>query len=404
MNTLYSRKFLIFLLFVFVALNIFADEDKTIDPLWKKAMEIHQRAIVIDSHVDTPLAFSRGVNIGVRDDSVEVDLVKMKEGGVDAAFFAVFISNDDDDKHPSKDALQIIDRIYKQVEKNSDKAEMAFSVADIERIEKSGKRAILIGMENGSPVEDSLELLRIYYRLGVRYVTLTHNYHNSISDSSTAFHGKWYGLSPFGVDMVKEMNRLGMMIDVSHISDRAFYEVLKYSTSPVIATHSCCRAICDVNRNMSDEMIKELAKHGGVIQINFYSGFLSPEFKAKSDENYEEVIPSVKEIRSKYRDDKDAYWDHMVKIWKESSPESPEIDILMNHIDHVVKLVGVDHVGLGSDFDGAGNFPKGLQDISGYPVITYNLLKRGYSEEDILKILGGNLLRVFRENEKQRTE
>jgi membrane dipeptidase len=403
MNIKFVQYFVISFFIICIALSVSAAE-KIDQELWKKALEIHQKAIVIDSHVDTPMAFSRGVDIGKRDNSIEVDLVKMKEGGVDAVFFAVFISNDKDDKHPSKDALEIIDRIYRQVEKNSDQAELAFSVADIERIEKSGKRAVLIGIENGSPVENSLELLRIYYRLGVRYVTLTHNAHNSISDSSTTLRDKWYGLSPFGIDMVKEMNRLGMMIDVSHISDRAFYDVIKYSTSPVLATHSCCRAICDTKRNMTDDMIKELAKHGGVIQINFYSGFLSPEFMTESDAKWEEVIPKVKDLRYKYKNDTDKYWQNMFKIWKQSSPESPEIDILMDHIDHVVKLVGVDHVGLGSDFDGAGNFPKGLQDISGYPVITYNLLKRGYKEEDIIKILGGNLLRVFTENEKQRIE
>jgi len=339
---------------------------RKLDPeLWKKALAIHDSAIVIDTHCDTPMAMiGRGINIGNKLDSTDVDLVRMKQGGVDASFFAVYVSNNLDEKHPAKNALEMIDEIYLQVEANPDLAEMAFSVSNIIDIEKKGKRAILIGIENGGPIEGSLRLLRDYYRLGVRYITLTHVKNNDICDSSTAEKPRWNGLSPFGRKVVTEMNRLGMMVDVSHISDQAFWEVLKVSRAPVIASHSCCRSICDSPRNLTDKMIRKLAEKGGVIQINFFSAFLDPDYRQKA------------------------------------APPPPEIDILIEHIDHVVKLVGIDYVGLGSDFDGATSYPRGLEDISGFPLITYHLLKRGYQPMDIKKILGGNLLRVFKQVEK----
>ena len=249
-------------------------------------------------------------------------------------------------------------------------------------------------MENGGPVEESLALLRTFYRLGVRYITLTHNGSNPICDSSTD-EPRWNGLSPFGIEMVEEMNRLGMMIDVSHISDQAFWDVLKLSKAPVMASHSRVRAICDVPRNLSDDMIRALAAKGGVIQINFYSGFLSPVYQKKYREIRKQLEPDMKRLKEKYKDNENQYWQELFKLWKPLAPPPPKIDILLEHIDHVVKLVGVDHVGLGSDYDGAGSFPEGLEDISGFPKITYHLLKRGYDPEEIKKILGGNLLRVF---------
>jgi len=200
--------------------------------------------------------------------------------------------------------------------------------------------------------------------------------------------------------MDKEMNRLGMMVDVSHISDRALLDVLKYSTAPVIASHSCCKTLCDHKRNLSDELIKKLAKNDGVMQINFYSGFLSQAFKDSHDAEWENFIPKIKELHQKHRDNPGEYWRNLFGLWRESSPESVDISVVIDHIDHVVKLVGIDHVGLGSDFDGASAFPKGLENASGYPLITYHLLTRGYSEEDIRKILGGNILRLFKEVEE----
>jgi membrane dipeptidase len=370
-----------------------------IDPqLWEKALKIHQNAIVVDTHCDTPMVImGKNINLGQRLKKGEVDFIRMREGGLDASFFAVFVSNRLDKQHPSGNALKMIDEIYNQVNNHPDLAEMAYSPSDIRRIHETGKRAILIGMENGGPIENSLRLLRNYHRLGVRYITLTHGSHNDICDSSTGGKPKWNGLSKFGEEVVKEMNRLGMIIDVSHISDEAFWDVLHVSQAPVFASHSCARSICDVPRNLTDEMIKALARKKGVVQINFYSAFLDEEFKTKSAEAEKKIRPQIEKLKEKYKENRNEFWNAVLVLVKKHGPPAPPIASLLDHIDHIVKLVGVEYVGLGSDFDGAGSFPKGLEDVSGFPLITYHLLKRGYREEDIKKILGGNFLRFFTE-------
>jgi membrane dipeptidase len=373
-------------------------EDKIDPECWNKAEKIHREAIVIDTHCDTPMVLShRKLDLGQQTDKNEVDFIRMKQGGLDAMFFAVFVSNRLDDSHPAKNALEMIDEIFLQVEKYPGLAQMAFSPQDIRDIHRQGKRAILIGIENGGAIEQSPGILRNFYRLGVRYITLTHNSNNAICDSAVDEKPKWNGLSPFGKEVVREMNRLGMLIDVSHISDQAFWDVIGVSEAPVFASHSGVRSLCDVPRNMTDEMIKALAKKGGVIQVNFYSAFLDEAFKRKSGETREQLKPQIKKLRETYKDDRGAFWSEIGKLWKKHGPEPPGIDVLIDHIDHVVKLAGVDYVGLGSDYDGAGSFPKGLEDVTGYPLITYHLLKRGYKEEDIKKILGGNFLRFFEE-------
>jgi membrane dipeptidase len=310
-------------------------------------------------------------------------------------FFAAFVPNGDDEKRPAKEALELIDEIYRQVEMYPALAKMAYSPNDIVQIHREGKRAILIGMENGGPLEGSLRLLRDFYRLGARYITLTHNNNNNICDSSTAEQPKWNGLSPFGKEVVKEMNRLGMLIDVSHVSDKTFWDVIRESEAPVFASHSCSRTICDVPRNMTDDMIRALANKGGVIQVNFYSNFVDPEYSRLAEEFEKKMSPEFKKLRETYKNDRKAYWLEVTKIWKAQGPAAPGIESLMKQIDYVVKLVGVDYVGLGSDFDGASSYPVGLENVTGYPLITYHLLKRGYKKEDIKKILGGNFLRVF---------
>ncbi|MCP2520847.1 membrane dipeptidase [Candidatus Aminicenantes bacterium AC-335-A11] len=395
----YIRKLFILLLILFLIPSFYLLSKEKIDPqLWQKALKIHKEAIVIDTHCDTPmLMMERGLDIGHKSEESDVDLIKMEEGGLDAPFFVIFVPNQLDNKHPAKKALEIIDEIYQQVEKYPDLAEIAYSPEDIVRIHKEGKKAILMGMENGSPIEGSLRLLRNFYRLGVRYITLTHSDNNDICDSSMAKEPKWNGLSDFGKEVVLEMNRLGMMVDISHISDKAFWDVLEISKAPVIASHSSVRSLCNVPRNLSDDMIKALAKKGGVIQINFFSNFIDEKYNKKSREIRERLKPEMEKLKEKYKDDQPAYWNAAIKLWKKYAPPPPDIETLINHIDYVVKLVGVDYVGLGSDFDGASSFPKGLEDVSGLPLITYHLLKRGYREEDIKKILGGNLLRVFRE-------
>jgi len=403
MKTTNRKKSIFFVLLYVFLIAIFLSPllgKEDIEPgLWKKAMAIHKEVIVVDTHTDTPMViFERKIDLGRRGeggDKTDLDFLRMDEGGLDAVFFAVFVSNSLDTKHPAKRALELIDAIYNQVEKYPHLVDMAYSPQDIFQVHRERKKAILIGMENGGPIEGSLRILRDYYRLGVRYITLTHNSHNEICDSSTGGKPKWNGLSPFGKEVIGEMNRLGMMIDVSHISDQAFGDVIKESQAPVFASHSSVRSICNVPRNLSDEMIQALAKKGGVVQINFYSAFLDEKYKKKSDKLWEQLKPEITKIKEKYKDKNIGYWNEVGKLWKKFAPESPPIEILLDHIDYVVKLVGVDYVGLGSDYDGAGSFPEGLEDVTGYPLITYHLLKRGYKEQEIKKILGGNFLRFF---------
>ncbi|TKJ28230.1 hypothetical protein CEE39_10235 [bacterium (candidate division B38) B3_B38] len=323
----------------------------------------------------------------------------MKEGGLDAQFMAVFVSQSSEGQEAAHSALELIDAILEQVEANSDKAAMAYSPADIRRLHNQGKIAILMGMENGIPVEESLRLLRNFYRLGIRYITLCHGGSNFICDSSTD-EPKWNGLSDFGKEMVGEMNRLGIMIDVSHISDQAFWDGLKTSRAPIIASHSCARALCDVERNLSDDMIKALAKNGGVVQLAYVSDFVSQDYHNKTNERREKLAPAMNELREKYKDDREGFYRELRALYEKNPVAPPPITSLIDQIDHIVKLVGVDHVGLGSDFDGTSSVPQGLEDASKLPIITYHLLKRGYKEEEIIKILGGNLLRVFEKVEE----
>lgn len=389
-----------FLGFLLLSVSLLCAKEN-IDPvLWEKALKIHREAIVIDTHTDTPMAvMEMGLDLGKLQKDTDVDFIRMKKGGLDAIFLAVYVSHSQDTNRPSVKALELIDEIHNQVEKHPGLAELAFRAEDIRRIEGQGKRAVLIGLENGSPVEGSLRLLRDYYRLGVRYITLTHNQNNDLSDSSTGEKPRWHGLSPFGEQVVKEMNRLGMLIDVSHISDEAFFDVLHLSQAPVLATHSCARALCGASRNMSDNMIKALAQKGGVIHINFFSEFLDEDYRKKSEALLKKFEPQRRALKEKYKDKPNEFWPAFMALWRAEAPPPPGIDILIDHIDHVKRLVGAEHIGLGSDFDGASSYPQGLEDVSGFPLITYHLLKRGYTEEEIKKILGGNFLRLFEEAE-----
>lgn len=373
--------------------------------LWARALALHQEAIVIDTHCDTPMVMmNRGVHIGIRQTESDVDLPRLKEGGVDAIFFAIYVPNELDLKNPFKEAMAIVDEVILQVEKYPQLAEIATSSADIYRLHQSGKRSILLGMENGGPIEDSLRYLRQFYRLGIRYITLTHARHNRICDSATGGEPKWKGLSPFGKSVVVEMNRLGMVIDVSHVSDDTFWQVIRLSTSPVMASHSCVRSLCHVPRNLSDKMIKALAERGGVVQLNFYSAFLDETYRKRRGEVEKKLAPQIKSLREKYKGEDGKFWQAYGKLWRKHAPPTPPVDVLIDHIDYIVKLVGEDYVGLGSDFDGASSYPRGLEDVSKYPIITYHLLKRGYRPTAVKKILGGNFLRVFKAVEQGRKD
>lgn len=380
-----------------IALSAIADAQSVDDPLWKKALEIHRQAIVVDTHSDlTSRMLDEKVDIGKRLPDGHQDIPRMVEGGLDAQFFSIYVAADYAEKGGPKRALEMMDALFRTVDAYPDKLQLAPSVSDVYRIVGRGRIAALMGLEGGHALQNSFAVLRMFHRLGIRYVTLTHSNTNDWADSSTD-QPKWGGLNELGEKMIYEMNRIGMIIDISHVSDDTFWDVMRVSRAPVIASHSSCRAIANMPRNMSDDMIKALAKNGGVIMINFGSSFLNPKWGERTN-----VILAA--IREKYHGDF-GMWG---KMWQEMDKKEPlppaTLDDLIAHIDHVVKIAGVDYVGLGSDFDGVSSLPEGMEDVTRLPRITYELLKRGYPEADIAKILGGNILRVFSEVERVSAE
>lgn len=312
---------------------------------------------VIDSHCDTPSQMMKGLDVGILNKEGHVDFPRLKAGGVDASFFALYTSASMTPDESTRCALEMIAKVYDAIEAYPDQAALALSPEDALKNKEKGLVSIFLGMENGAPIQSSLSLLRLFYRLGVRYLTLTHNGDNLIADSA-AQGTTWHGLSPFGREVVAEMNRIGMIVDVAHVSDETFRDVIACSKSPVVSTHSCCRALASHFRNMSDEMLHSLADHGGVIQINFYPVFLSDKHDALPRPSYKNVV---------------------------------------DHIDHAVKVAGIDHVGIGSDFDGIEVTPEGLEDVSKMQVVFDEMTLRGYSDDQIEKIAGKNFLRVFNE-------
>lgn len=368
---------------------------------------VHEKALTVDTHCDTPMnMLNRGFDIGKKQTTGQVDLVRMKEGGLDAMFFAAFVGQKPrTEKNYSEAyalAMEMIDTVHAQVERYNHLAEIALAADDARRISNKGKRAIYIGLENGFPLAKDISRVEEFYRKGVRYITLSHSYHNDICDSSSdRAKPEHNGLSAFGKEVVAEMNRLGMMVDVSHISDKAFYDVLAVSKAPVIASHSSVRAIAQHDRNLTDDMIKALAKNGGVIQLCLLSEYVkNPDTTTVRYRKDQEMRKIYNEKWPSMTDDEKA---EFRRQWNEIREKHPKqlatVSDLVDHVDHVVKLVGVDYVGIGSDFDGGGGL-SGCNDVSQFPNITRELLRRGYSEEDVIKIWGGNFFRVFREVEK----
>ena len=375
------------------------------EQLISKADKIHASILTVDTHCDTPMDFSDpGFDLGVRHDEGCVDFPRMIEGGLHAEFFAVFIGqgprDDSSFNKVHQEALDIFSAIHKNVEKNSALAEMAYTADDAYRIKKAGRIAAFIGLENGYPIGKDISRVKQYYELGARYITLSHSKNNDICDSSTDPNGaENNGLSPFGVDVVKEMNRIGMMVDISHISDKAFYDVLKSSSAPVIASHSSCRALCGSPRNLTDDMLLALKENGGVIQICILGNYLrtpepNPEMEAKLKEiqakygDYASLSEDTKKLaRSEYR-----------AVQKKYEKPATVKDIV-DHIDHAVQVIGIDYVGIGTDFDGGGGV-EGCRTAADMKNITIELLRRGYTKSDITKIWSGNIMRVLRRVEE----
>jgi membrane dipeptidase len=365
--------------------------------LEKQARQMNQKALVFDAHCDTVMRIlEQNVNLGLRSKEGHIDIPRAREGGLNVQVFAMWIEPDFWPHRAAFRALEYADAMFRTLKKHSDKLGLALTAKDARRLVKEGKLAVFLGIEGGHAIEDSLATLRMFHRLGVRVMTLTWWNNTNWADGS-GDKPKHKGLTKFGVEVVKEMNRLGMVIDVSHVSDDTFFDVLKVTTKPVIASHSCVRAICKHHRNLSDKMLKALAENGGVIGINYYLGFLDPEVNRQEEARWKALEPKLKKLNQKYKNDRKTLLEKRRELYSshQRKPIRVPIDRLIDHIDHVVKAAGVDHVGLGSDFDGCSITPEGLDDVSDLPLITEKLLQRGYSQKDIEKILGGNLLRVF---------
>ncbi len=371
----------------------------------KVVRKIHEKVLTVDTHCDTPMnLMDDNFDIGKRNEAPRnrVDFPGMKEGGLDAIFFAVFTSQKERTAENTETAYQLanrmIDATYAACSKYNELAEVAIKPEDAIRLEKLGKRAIFIGMENGFPLGTDLKRVKEFYNRGVRYITLCHSSNNDICDSSTDKQGAEHnGLSKYGEEVVTEMNRLGMMVDVSHISDKAFYDVIGLSKAPVIASHSSVRSIAQHKRNMTDEMIKALAKNGGVIQICLLDDYIkdpdttSLNYQKRKELNliYETKFDSMNDAEKEALRNE---WRNINKIYPKKLPTVADC---VDHIDYVKNLVGIDYVGIGSDFDGGGGV-EGCADVSQFPNITAELISRRYTEDEIRKVWGGNFLRVFK--------
>lgn len=370
----------------------------------KKVKEVHEKALTVDTHCDTPMAMlSDNFDIGIKNSPPQsrVDFPRMKEGGLDAMFFAAFTGQRERTAENTEKAYNMandmIDAVYDACEKYSEMAEVAINSRDASLLEKEGKRAIYIGMENGFPLGTDIKRVEEFYNRGVRYVTLCHSSNNDICDSSTDKKGAEHnGLSKFGEKVVKEMNELGMIVDVSHISDKSFFDVVKLSKAPVIASHSSVRSIAKHKRNMSDEMIKVLAENGGVIQICLLDSYIKDPDTTTVRYQKEKELRVIWETKydSMTDEEKAALRNEWRSLGEKYPKALPTVSDFVDHIDYVKNLVGVDYVGIGSDFDGGGGI-DGCADVSEMPNITKEMLIRGYTQKDINKVWGGNFFRVF---------
>ena len=376
-----------------------------------KARQIHDSALIVDTHADTPQRFlDEGFDIGSTDsnDIGHISLDKARRGNLGAEFFSIWVDPQTNQGNYAKHSFDLIDSVYEQAAHHPDRMMMAFSSADIERAHREHKLAALMGIEGGHSIENDMRLLRDFYRLGVRYMTLSWSNTNEWADSSgdiddpkVKHHN---GLTDFGKQVVLEMNRLGMMVDISHVADKTFWDAISTTKAPVIASHSSARALVNAPRNMTDDMLKAVAQNGGVVQVNFFNGFDDENFRKALETQSKDQAAAIQ----KFLDDQKSQGkpvdyvqvDRIEREWMAKIPRPP-LSSLIDHIDHIAKVAGVDHVGLGSDFDGvSGATPQGIDSAADLPKITQALLDRGYSPADIHKILGGNLMRVFRDVER----
>ena len=373
------------------------------DEIADRAHKLHFSTIVLDTHDDTTQRFfSRTYDLAKRNPDGHIDIPRMKEGGMNAIFFSIWIDGRITGPPAIQKALDQIDAVHENVRRNSKDMVFCRTAEEVRRAHKEGKIAALIGVEGGHMIGNDIRIVRIFGDLGVRYMTLSHFYNDEWADSSTD-QPAHNGLTDYGKEIVREMNRQGIMVDISHVSDKTFYDALEVSKAPLIASHSSCRAICNHPRDMSDDMIRALAAKGGVIQINYEKSFIDQAYKDASEKLSGGVVAQVDQLKKVCGDDEECFGKKMQEMEGQATAEGklPHVswERIIDHIEHASKLVGADHVGLGSDFDGA-NMPEGMDDCTRLPKITEGLMRRGFSDDDIRKILGGNLLRVMDQNEK----
>ncbi len=417
MNINFNRvKFGIFLLSIFM-LNCTGNRKspQTDEQILAHAQELHDKVFTIDSHVDIPGEeyATEKYDPGIDHPDLRCDLVKMEKGGVDGVFLAVYVRQDhqltqEKYDHVKQVALKRFEAIHRLFDMYPDRCELATTPHDFERIAETGKRAIMIGLENGFPVGENLELVKTYYDLGARYITLSHTSHNQICDSSGPDSAMHDGLSDFGITVVKRMNELGMICDVSHISEKSFFDVIETSRAPIIASHSGCSSVHQSDRNLTDEQLLALKKNGGVIQIVALEEYLGPKSpertKAIQQMRTELGVPTWEDWQRLSDAEREALKAAVAEYYRRRHDISNDLPIAtikeyVDHIDHAVKIAGIDHVGIGTDFDGGGGF-RDFQNHAEALNVTIELLRRGYSDKDIAKIWGGNLLRVWRQVEK----
>jgi len=392
------------LLLALVTIMLVADQSKTQTSTISDAevMRVHRSALLIDTHNDVPSRTVEGFDIGSRTGTGHTDIGRLKEGGVGAQFFAVYVAASYVTGNRSANrTLQMIDTVrHDIIGRYPNDFVLATTANGIEEAHRRGKIAALMGIEGGHAIEDSLRLLRDYYDLGIRYMTLTHSNTNDwadssgdVSDPNIKHHN---GLTELGKEIIREMNRLGMMVDISHVADKTFWDALETSKAPIFASHSSCRALSNHARNMTDDMIVALAKKGGVVQVNFYCGFISQKFRDNDAADTKALDARMaKETAGKNLSEPDRQI-LSEKLRKEMKLSRATLADVVDHIDHIRKIAGIDAIGIGGDFDGVSCTPIGLDDVSKYPNLTRALLEKGYSEEDIRKIYGGNFLRVMR--------
>ncbi len=400
----------LFIVFVFGASVFSQTMPAGADPaVWARAMKIHQKSVIVDGHNDvtSPMVdedFDLSMNTVGKyhkdGDPFHTDIARLKASGITGEFFAIYVGGNRMQTHDSmRRAMDLIDATYREVEKHSGELTMCTTADEIRRAKKKRKICILMGIEGGYAIENSLYALRNFYRLGIRYMTLTHNVTHDWADSHVTApkHG---GLNEFGREVVKEMNRLGMLVDISHVSVDTMNDALDVSTAPIIASHSSARAVNDHTRNVPDDVLKRIATNGGVVMVNFLPAFLDARNRKEENERTARLKPQVDALREQYKDDRQAFLAAQRKLYAEHPVYVPTYARIVDHIDHIKNVAGIDYVGLGSDYDGIGGLPAGMSGAEDTPLVTYEMLRRGYTETEIRKVLGENFLRAFAKAEQ----